>query len=386
MLVSVGLALIWISTAIDVPRLLAGQANGTAVVKGFPWQMTAEQVAALEQELETNPENETVRGRLLEYYGFNEMCAQGIRAGLPAPPECRDRDIQTASRRTQLILWLIDHHPESDLHKMALIFPKLDPNAYEEARNHWLTQVSLHPNNARVLLNAAGTLGYPNAQEKIDLMQRARTLDPALGTEPLARLYSAVLLSGNEPGLEAQVRNELQSSNDAAMIGSVGQHVVEGGVTHLSPLERYALAAELVTHAQSLEPQNRDWSDLMEGVKAMRVTSAPPVPEQAPALIQTNGVQTIRVGGTVQAANLQESPAPIYPPLAKAAGVQGTVKLKIRLGADGHVKDVSVISGHPLLTTAAMDAAKLYIYKPTLLNGQPAEVLTDVQIVFRLTE
>jgi TonB family protein len=383
-LVSVGVTLIWISTAIDVPRLVAGQANGAAVAKGFPWQMTAEQVAALEQELETNPENEAARGRLLEYYGFSEMCAQGIREGLPTPPECRDRYVQTANRRIQLILWLIDHHPESDLHKMAPIFPQLDPNGYEDARNRWLTQVSLHPNDPRVLLNAAGTLrGW---QEKIDLMQRARTLDPALGTEPLARLYSAILLSGNEPGLAAQVRSELQSSNDAAMVGSVGQYVVEGGATHLSAAERYALAVELVTHAQTLQPQNRDWSDLMEGVKAMRPGSVFPVAQERPTLVQTNGVQTIRVGGTVQAANLQESPAPIYPPLAKAAHIQGSVKLQIRIGTDGHVKDLSVISGHPLLTTAAMDAAKLYIYKPTLLNGQPAEVLTDVQIVFQLTQ
>jgi protein TonB len=46
------------------------------------------------------------------------------------------------------------------------------------------------------------------------------------------------------------------------------------------------------------------------------------------------------------------------------------------------VKDVTVISGHPLLTTAATDAAKLYVYKPTLLNGQAIEVLTDVEIAF----
>ena len=99
--------------------------------------------------------------------------------------------------------------------------------------------------------------------------------------------------------------------------------------------------------------------------------------EQAPA-----GVQTIRISGKVAAFNLQESPPPIYPPLAKAAGVQGTVKLQIRIGANGHVKEITVISGHPLLITAAMDAAKLYVYKPTMLNGQAAEVLTDVEIAF----
>jgi beta-lactamase regulating signal transducer with metallopeptidase domain len=382
MLVSLGLMLIWISTTLDVRTLAAGQANGTGGVKEFAWQMTAEQAAALEQELATNPEYETARARLLEYYTFKQMCAQAIRGGLPTTPDCSDRDVQAASRLTPLVLWLIDHHPESDLHKMALIFPQLDPNGYQDARNHWLTQVNLHPNDARVLLNAAGTLGHRSAQEQIDLLQRARKLDPTLGTEPLARVYSSILLAGYEPGLAAEIRNELQNSKDAALIGSVAQHVVEGGVSRLSTSERHALAAELVTHAQTLEPQNRDWADLMEGVKAIPAGWIPVVAEKAPASAQTNAVQTIRIGGMVAAANLQESPPPIYPPLAKAAGVQGTVKLQILIGTDGHVKDLTVISGHPLLIIAAMNAAKLYVYKPTLLNGQAVEVLTDVEIAF----
>ena len=382
MLVSLGAMLIWISTTVDVRTLAAGQANGTADAKEFAWQMTAEQVAALEQELATNPENETARARLLEYYTFKQMCVQAVRGGLPTSPDCSDRDVQAASRVTPLVLWLIDHHPESDLHKMALILPQLAPNGYQDARNHWLTQLNLHANDARVLVNAAGTLGQQNRQEQIDLLQRARKLDPTLGTEPLASLYSSILLAGYEPGLAAEIRNELQSSKDAALIGSVAQHVIEGGVSRLSTSERHALAAELVTHAQTLEPQNRDWADLMEGVKAIPAGWIPVVAEKAPAPAQTTAVQTIRIGGRVAAANLQESPPPIYPPLAKAAGVQGTVKLQILIGTDGHVKDVSVISGHPLLITAASDAAKLYVYKPTLLNGQAVEVRTDVEITF----
>ena len=89
-----GIALIRISTAVHVPRLVAGQANGLVGAKQFPWQMTAEQVAALEQQLAANPEDETVRKKLLVYYGFTAMCDQGIRCGLPIPPECRDRDVQ----------------------------------------------------------------------------------------------------------------------------------------------------------------------------------------------------------------------------------------------------------------------------------------------------
>ena len=374
MLVSVGAMLIWISTAVDVRTLAAGQE------KGLPLQMTADQAAALEQELAADPENETARRRLLVYYGFTAMCAQGVRGGLPTPPECRDRDIQKPGRRIPLVLWLIDQHPESELlgEPAASISPQLDgPNGYEDARNHWLTQVNLHPNDARVLGNAAqallaGTLGYKygSLQEQIDLLRRARKLDPARWTEPLAMRYSLILVSGDEPGLAAQARNELRSSTDIALVGSVARHVVESGASRI-------LAAELVTHAQTLEPQNREWADLMEGVKAMAPDSVHAVIEQAPA-----GVQTIRISGKVAAFNLQESPPPIYPPLAKAAGVQGTVKLQIRIGANGHVKEITVISGHPLLITAAMDAAKLYVYKPTMLNGQAAEVLTDVEIAF----
>ena len=125
------------------------------------------------------------------------------------------------------------------------------------------------------------------------------------------------------------------------------------------------------------------WSDLMEGVKAI-TEAVPSVTAHAPFPIQTNGVQAISIGGVVAAANLQQSSPPIYPPLAKAASVQGTVKLQIRIGADGRVKDIAVISGHPLLDAAAVEDVEHYVYKPTMLNNQPVEVLTTVDIMFQL--
>jgi TonB family protein len=384
-LVSVGVTLIWISTAVDVPRLVAGQSSGIKA----PWLLTAEQAAAMEQELATNPEDDATRRKLIQFYGFVNMCAGGRKLGLSGPPECSDSvALQGTDHRIPLILWLIDHHPESELvgGPSTMILPQLDPNGYEEARNHWLTQVGLHPNDARVLLNAANALGLDRPQEKLDLLQRARKLDLARATEPLASLYSVILISGNEPSLAAQVRSELQSSNDIALVGSVGQHVMEGGVSHLSASDRYALARELVTHAQSLEPENRDWADLMEGMKAMLADGTSPVAVKTAAAVGTIDAQTIRIGGTVAAANLQQSSPPIYPPLAKAAEVQGAVKLRILIGTDGHVRDTTVISGHPLWTNAAMDAAQQYFYKPTMLNGQAAQVMTDVEIVFRLPQ
>ena len=60
--------------------------------------------------------------------------------------------------------------------------------------------------------------------------------------------------------------------------------------------------------------------------------------------------------------------------------------MQIRIGTDGHVKETTLISGDQILVNAAIDAAMRYVYKPTLLNGQAAEVLTDVEIVFQLTQ
>jgi TonB family protein len=96
--------------------------------------------------------------------------------------------------------------------------------------------------------------------------------------------------------------------------------------------------------------------------------------------------KSIRVGGNVQSANLINKVAPLYPPEAKQARIQGTVKLNVVIGPDGLVKNVEVISGHPLLVPSAMDAVKDWVYKPTLLNGNPVEVITTVDINFTLTQ
>ena len=152
------------------------------------------------------------------------------------------------------------------------------------------------------------------------------------------------------------------------------------GTTDLSSSDRYALARELVTHAQALEPQNRKWADLMEGVKSIPSGSVPSVTEQAPAAATTAPGHSPR-----RRSCCGESTAVVaagLPSDGESAGMQGTVKLQIRMGTDGHVKDASAISGDPLLIDAASYAAQRYVYKPTILNGQAPEVLTDVEIAF----
>jgi TonB family protein len=95
--------------------------------------------------------------------------------------------------------------------------------------------------------------------------------------------------------------------------------------------------------------------------------------------------QRIRVGGNVQQANLLMKVNPVYPPLAKQARIQGTVSLTTTIGADGAVQNLQLISGHPLLAQAALEAVKQWLYKPTLLNGNPVEVITQVDVNFTLS-
>jgi TonB family protein len=385
MLLSSAALLIWISVAVDLQSVARAQAkpstgNADATWFGYrsdggrPDSTTADQAAQMEQQLAANPEDEATRSKLLRYYFNNNM----------------------DDRRVPLVLWLIEHHPESVLHGyyFAAVSPGGraggDTDTFEDLRRRWLGQVALHPDDVRVLGNAARAM-LDSTPEAIDLLKRAQKLDPAHRTEPLARLYSFLLWLSTEkrspptgardPRISAQIKSELQESNDAALVGAVARHFVEdatqkalvaaGDVWDFAALK--TIATDLVTHAQTLEPQSRDWADLMEGVRGLPVASAQP-----PAAPQ------VRIGAGVAAGMLLESPAPIYPPLAKMARVQGVVKLQVRIGKDGHVAEITVVGGHPLLVPAAMDAVKHYVYKPVTMGGKAVEAMTTVDVPFGL--
>jgi serine/threonine-protein kinase len=92
----------------------------------------------------------------------------------------------------------------------------------------------------------------------------------------------------------------------------------------------------------------------------------------------------VHVDPGVEAGHLIHQVAPIYPPLAKQARVQGVVTLQARIGKDGNIENLQVMSGHPLLASAAIDAVKQWKYEPYLLNGQSVTVETTIQVNFTL--
>ncbi len=102
-------------------------------------------------------------------------------------------------------------------------------------------------------------------------------------------------------------------------------------------------------------------------------------------LRHTAPVTQLRIGGNRQSQKLVFQPRPAYPAEAKAARIQGTVRLAVRIGRDGHVGDIALVGGHPLLVPAAIAAVRQWQYSPTYLNGEPVEVSTAVDVNFTLT-
>src|ERR1700689_2572398 len=164
-LASAGALLLWITAAADFQSIARAQVNrSTSADDGSHWgylteginapdlnPTTAAQASAMELQLSRNPEDEPTRALLLHYYWKH---------GMEEP-------------RIALVLWLIDHHPESPLHghETAGIFLSDridhpgDPDAFAEASKPWWAQVNEHPQDARVLGNAARALGEASIRD-----------------------------------------------------------------------------------------------------------------------------------------------------------------------------------------------------------------------------
>jgi TonB family protein len=119
----------------------------------------------------------------------------------------------------------------------------------------------------------------------------------------------------------------------------------------------------------------RSKGDKAEAAKEMQI---------ATALEAKNPPRRIRVGGVVMSKKLIYQPRPAYPREAKKAGIQGTVRLEVVIAKDGKVQDMKLRSGHPILAKAAMKAVSKWRYQPSLLSGEPVEVVTEADVNFAL--
>jgi protein TonB len=95
-------------------------------------------------------------------------------------------------------------------------------------------------------------------------------------------------------------------------------------------------------------------------------------------------VPVVRVGGVIREPRKVKDVAPVYPSIAKAAGIQGVVILECRLSPQGRVEDVKVLRSVPTLDEPAVDAVRQWVYTPTLVDGVPVGVVMGVTVNFVL--
>jgi protein TonB len=95
--------------------------------------------------------------------------------------------------------------------------------------------------------------------------------------------------------------------------------------------------------------------------------------------------QRVRVSQGVTQGLLLRKVQPAYPPLARQARIQGSVLLQAEISKDGSIENLHLISGHPMLAPAAIEAVKQWKYRPYILNGEPVEVDTQITVIFSLS-
>jgi protein TonB len=121
-------------------------------------------------------------------------------------------------------------------------------------------------------------------------------------------------------------------------------------------------------------------------IGAVPTAAPPPPPPPPPPAKKEAPITRIKVGGNVQGAMILKKIAPVYPQLAKSARVSGVVHLSAVIAKDGTIQELKVINGPALLITAAVDAVKQWVYRPTMLNGEAVQVETTIDVNFTLNQ
>lgn len=247
--------------------------------------------------------------------------------------------------------------------------------------------------------------------DALRMYQMALASDPS-ASEIRERLAA---LAGPDSKIDPMVEEGQRLLKESRTINVKNSHQLEGFAEFwiLSSPGPKVLGVKFITGDEELTPFTKDLESLsypnifpeateMRLLRRGRLACSRSSPDCHLQMISSLNVQTdelaatlpsvagdvgrIRIGGTVAAAKLINKVQPIYPVLARQTGIQGVVKLHAILGKDGSVQQLQVVSGHPLLAQAALDAVRQWIYQPTLLEGKPVEVDTEIDVIFQLQQ
>jgi TonB family protein len=243
--------------------------------------------------------------------------------------------------------------------------------------------------------------GVPNSRVATVVIERGITFEPTVGYAELlqkaggdegvvaatrtaqrlpARPEPKSASSGNRPLERDQILDLLQTGVNSNALAKL---VATRGID-FEPFDDYLHAYEIAGAQDSLLTALRQAGQSMpEATTAINVA---PKSDADKGVGKSPGTKRIRIPGEIAAAKLTFQPKPEYPQLAKMARIQGTVRLQGLIGQDGSIEELRVLSGHPLLVKSAMDAVSRWQYRPTLLNGKPIEVVTEIDLSYVLQQ
>jgi len=190
--------------------------------------------------------------------------------------------------------------------------------------------------------------------------------------------FPAVVKEIGVDGLGAEAEQQLRTRLQIREGSSVRLEDVSGIYKTVDDFDRHLRTTVQIAGKGEINIRIALPNESAEPSGALESLAVAAIPPPAP------GVQRLRVGGNVQAENLVNKVTPKYPLEAKLARLQGKVRYAALIGTDGAIQELRLVSGPPVLADAATEAVKQWVYRPTLLNGSPVEVLTLIDINFTL--
>lgn len=313
----------------------------------------------------------------------NEESVEG-RTQLLAFAASRNEPVEMRARQ---ISWLVQNRPGSSVlgTPHALIFatpgPLQDAAGYEAIRNLWLDQVAKDPDDAMVLGHATWFLQLAEPEKAEALLIPAA---PKMGGAAawLGELYASAAL-----GVTRLKPNDGRPTD-------VGDRIPEAGFALHARLmlantkdERILLSAlaMLTRLGWQLDETGRlpnGYAPFCQELLARVKTFDADVSYScAPA---GSGAAPASSGGTVQPARLVTKVTPVYPGEAKGRRIQGTARFSATIGKDGKLKDLQLLSAPLIFYGSSRKAVLQWEYRPTALNGEPIEVITQIDVHYTL--
>jgi periplasmic protein TonB len=197
------------------------------------------------------------------------------------------------------------------------------------------------------------------------------------GLPLLRRLSVPISLTQVSPGPE--VRSEVRGSainsgphREGEIVlrqpAQIPRHIAVGNEVNAPPVAPFG------AYVQGA----RETADTVGVINSLGVGSAPVIPKPP-----SSPDRTIRLSHMSEG-DLVRKVLPIYPPLARSARIQGAVILQAMIGKSGAIENLRLISGHPMLAPAAIEAVRQWRYRPYVLNGEAVAVETQIIVNFSL--